>query len=304
MESFPKYNEFMLPILRLIQDQKTCSMKDVRSAMIDHFNLSEDQLRMCIPSGPSLLHSRTGWAKTYLSKAGLLEQPQRAHIQITKSGLDALASDISEINRAYLSQFEGFHKFQERSSRTPKGNDPEQEINESTPEERLTDAYSEIRSLVEDSLLERLRASDPFEFEKIVLKAMGALGYGNQINDESHTTKKSGDEGIDGVINEDALGLDRIYLQAKRWKEGNTVSRSEVQKFAGALQGKGASKGVFITTSHFSSGAMQYADALANVKIVLIDGNQLTHLLYEHGVGMTDEMTYTVKRIDQDFFED
>jgi len=303
MESFPKYNEFMLPILRLIEDQQTWSMKDVRAAMIDNFNFSEDQLRMCIPSGEPLLRSRTGWAKTYLLKAGLLEQPQRAHIRITTTGLEALNSGISEINSAYLSQFEGFQQFQSSKPVISTTDDLQDNENLSTPEERLTDAYTEIRSLVEDSLLDQLRASDPFEFEKIVLKAMGALGYGNQINDESHTTKKSGDEGIDGVINEDALGLDRIYLQAKRWKEGNTVSRSEVQKFAGALQGKGASKGVFITTSHFSSGAMKYVDALANVQIVLIDGNQLSHLLYEHGVGVTDETTYTVKRIDQDFFE-
>src|SRR5690606_20484976 len=267
------------------------------------FRLTEEEQREMLPSGGQFTFTnRVGWARTYLKKAGLLDTPKRAMVQITQRGLDVLKEKPDRIDVRYLKRFPEFMEFQ--SAKRSDDSIPEETStleNTHTPEEVLDEAYEQIRSALGKEVLSKVQSLTWMDFERLVVPLLVRMGYGGSVKDAGRALAKSGDEGIDGTIKEDKLGLDVIYIQAKKWQTGNTVGRPEIQKFVGALAGQGAKKGIFITTSGFSSEARSYQPR-NETKIVLIDGEELTQLMIDHDLGVTPQRTYTVKRIDSDFF--
>lgn len=266
-----------------------------------------------LPSTQSTyLRNRLGWAGFHLRRAGLADLPREATLRITPEGSALLKNPPTKIDRQFLMQFEPFRQFMAEqkqrgvaAARTKAFNAVQpasaEEEDEETPEERIENAFTELRETLLADLQAKLATVNPFRFEQIVLDLLVAMGYGGSRKEAAEVTRKTGDEGIDGVINEDRLGLDVIYIQAKRWK-GN-VGRDEIQSFVGALAGKKASKGVFITTSNFNSNATNYASGLQQ-KVVLIDGRRLAELMIEHDIGVAEEHAYSVKKIDSDYFEE
>ncbi len=245
--------------------------------------------------------NRVGWAATYLRKAGLLEATRRGHFKIPRRGLDVIAQNPSAINVRFLKQFPEFVEFQAiRSESNGIPRDEEETVDSRTPEESLEIEYQKIRSNLASQLLDRIKQSSPAFFEKLVVELLVKMGYGGSRSDAGRAVGKSGDGGIDGIIKEDRLGLDVIYIQAKRW-DGNAVGRRDVQQFAGALQGQRANKGIFLTTSRFTDEAHSYVSTIGS-KIVLIDGEQLAQLMIDHNVGVSSSATYEIKRIDSDYF--
>lgn len=302
----------MLPVLRALSDGKSHDRKSLAEAVAKHFKLTETERDTMLPSGKAtVIRSRTGWAVTYLKNAGLLKALRRGTYEITPLGIKVLAGKPSAIDNDFLDQFESFRDFRIRS-RGDEGDtfptDPKPGITnvavsdpQVTPEEALESAHKSLRAAVESELLDSMLNGSPKFFEWIVVDLLVRMGYGGSREEAARVVGKAGDEGIDGVIDEDRLGLDSIYVQAKKWK--NTVERPDIQQFAGALQGHRATKGVFITTSSFSKGATEYA-AKINSRIVLIDGARLTALMFEHNVGVSPKQTYVVKAIDNDYFEE
>jgi len=290
----------MLPLLKLASDGKDHRIRDAIQAIADKFDLSEEERRELLPSGGTLvIASRVSWARTYLKKAGLLEDPKRGCFRITDRGLSILKSKPPSIDSKFLRQFAEFQSFQ-KPDNSDTGDESESfEKTDQTPEEMIATGYKQIRSSLSGDLIEQLRSSTPAFFEKLVVQLLVAMGYGGNFEEAATVLGKSGDEGIDGIINEDKLGLDVIYIQAKRW--GQPVGRPEIQKFAGALLGKKAKKGVFITTSSFSNEARSYASNIES-RIILIDGARLTELMIQHDIGVSTYATYELKRVDTDFF--
>lgn len=294
----------MLPVLELTGDQQPHKTHDVVSELALKFSLSQDEINELLPSGKQKkFHNRIAWAISYLYQAGLIRRSSRGYIQITDMGLKELKSKPSYINIKYLTKFESFEEFRNRA----KAEDDEHvESNISTdelktPNEVLDKSYKEIRLSLEKELLEKIKESSPAFFETLVVELLMAMGYGGSYNDiEEAVIGKVGDGGIDGIIKEDKLGLDNIYVQAKRWN--GSVGRPEVQSFSGALDAKGAHKGVMITTSTFSPDAKKYADDIRNKKIVLIEGVHLSKLMIDHDLGVTTSQTYSIKKIDHDYF--
>jgi restriction system protein len=239
-----------------------------------------------------------------LKKAGLLHAPRRAHIQISKRGLEVVASKPARVDVSFLKKFPEFVAFQQTKGTRPEKVETEIENQESgnqkTPLESMEAGYQNLRHELADELLEKVKESSPMFFERLVVELVVKMGYGGSLMDAGRAIGKSGDEGIDGIIKEDKLGLDAIYLQAKRWKD-TVVGRPSVQQFAGALAGQGAQKGIFITTSNFTEDARNFV-AKVNSKIVLIDGEQLANLMIDHGVGVNTTVTYEIKRVDSDYF--
>jgi restriction system protein len=288
----PDFESLMLPILELCHDQGEHSVREAADLMARRFSLSEAEQRELLPSGrQAKLVNRTAWVVVYLCRAGLLERPGRGRFRITREGLKFLESRPRELNIKTLMQFPQFAAF--RGSRTPDGV-------ERPPHETLEDAYHLLRNNLADELLTRVRACSPGFFEKLVLDLLVAMGYGGSREDAARVGR-SGDGGIDGIIKEDKLGLDAVYVQAKRWQ--GTVGSPVVQGFAGSLEGHKANKGVLITTSTFSKDAQEFVGRLGK-RIVLIDGEKLAELMIDHGVGVTDVAAYTVKRVDSDYFEE
>ena len=268
--------------------------------MAAHFDLTGDERRELLASGRQpVFYNRVGWAKMYMQKAGLLESPKRAAFRITDLGLKILKQEPAEINVKFLEQFDDFRAFRALRHDGEKDTTQEKEESGQTPEEALEAAYQGLRNELADDLLQQLRSSPPSLFEKTVVSLLVKMGYGGSLRDAGRAIGKSGDEGIDGIIKEDRLGLDIIYIQAKRWD--NTVGRPEIQKFAGALQGQRARKGVFITTSDFSREAHEYASRI-DTKIILIDGDQLTEFMIDYNLGVTPMAAYEVKKLDSDYF--
>ncbi|MBI3552177.1 MAG: restriction endonuclease [Elusimicrobia bacterium] len=254
-----------------------------------------------LPSGrESVFDNRVGWARTYIKKAALIESPRRAIYKIAPRGLDVLKSNPPRIDNNFLSQYAEFRAF-----RTPRVQDGQNELptlnldEGNTPEETLQEAYERMRKALENELLERVKACSPAFFERLVVELVVKLGYGGSLRDAGKAIGKSGDGGIDGIIKEDRLGLDLVYLQAKRWE--TNVGRPEIQKFAGALQGHRAKKGVFLTTSEYSRDAVEYAKQIDS-RIALIGGAELARLMIDHGLGVSLVESYNVNRIDSDFF--
>lgn len=295
----PDYETIMLPFLKLIGDSNEYAFRDTVELLADEFKLTDSERREMLPSGQqTYFHNRVGWARTYLKKAGLVESPKRGFIKITNRGIQVLKSNPQRIDSDFLNQFPEFVEFKKIKHERPTILSPDQP---ETPEEVLEYSFQSLRESLANEILDQIKSSPPSLFEKIVVELLVRMGYGGTLKDAGQAIGKSGDEGIDGIIKEDRLGLDIIYIQAKRWD--NTVGRPEIQKFAGALQGQRARKGVFITTSDFSKDAYEYA-AKIDSKIVLIDGQQLAQFMIDHNIGVTPVAIYEVKRIDSDYFSE
>ncbi|MDD2605354.1 MAG: restriction endonuclease [Desulfobacteraceae bacterium] len=300
----PDFQSVMLPLLKLLQDRQEYHVREAESALAKDFNLTEAEVRELLPSGTqAVFRNRIGWAKSYLKQAKLLDSPKRGYMRITERGLAVLAEAPQAINMKYLERFEEYRQFKarKRSGDEETNNDsPITTSSEQTPQEALEAAYETMREELVSELLEQIKNSPPRLFEHLVVELLVKMGYGGSRKDAGQAIGRSGDEGIDGIIKEDRLGLDIIYVQAKRW--GSTVvGRPEIHKFAGALQGQRARKGVFITTSSFTKEARDFA-SLIDTKIVLIDGEELAQLLIDHNVAVTPVRSYEVKRVDSDYF--
>ncbi|MBI5894174.1 MAG: restriction endonuclease [Deltaproteobacteria bacterium] len=300
--AIPDYQSVMLPFLKFVSDEIEHSLREIVENLAQSFNLSEEERRELLPSGQmSIFYSRVGWARTYLKKAGLIESPKRGVLKITQRGLEALRQNPQHINDEFLKQYPEFIEFIS-TSRTDDAKTTRIEtkiISQQTPEESLEYDYQKIRQNLADELLNRVKTCSPSFFERLVVELLVKMGYGGSIKDAGKAVGKSGDGGIDGIIKEDKLGLDVIYIQAKRWE--GTVGRPEIMKFVGALQGQRAKKGVFITTSSFSNEAIEYMSKIDN-KIILIDGGQLSQLMIDYDIGVSKIVSYEIKRIDSDYF--
>jgi restriction system protein len=297
----PDYQSLMLPLLMLAGDGKEHVFRDAVETLADQFDLSDDDRRELIPSGTQpLIFNRVGWARTYMKKAGLLESRKRGYFNITARGRRVLAEDPHEIDAAFLRQFPEFVEWQKPKDKSAITKKDELDVPE-TPEEQIGIAFQQVNADLANDLLETVKGCTPLFFERLVVDLLVRMGYGGTRQDAGQAIGKSGDEGIDGIIKEDRLGLDIVYIQAKKWEQ--VVSRPEIQKFAGALQGKRARKGIFITTSAFTANARQYV-SLIDSKIVLIDGVELAQLMIDHNIGVNTVNTYELKRIDSDYFSE
>ncbi|SBS28414.1 Mrr restriction system protein [Marinomonas aquimarina] len=305
----PNYQEIMRPFLHFLNsDQENESkLRDLINQISSHFGLSDEEKNELLPSGKQrMIDNRVGWARTYLLKAGLIDSPKRAHFVITERGKQALSENI-EINNEYLKQFDEFIAFKNKSNeievadnnchtQEPLDND------DITPDEALLKAYHRINQALEEELLTRTRKVSPAFFEQLLIDLLMAMGYGGTGESTAHALGQSGDNGVDGVINQDPLGVDQIYIQAKRYAAGNNVSSGDIRDFFGALNLKRAQKGLFITTSDFTASATSTARDLGS-RIVLINGQQLAKLMLRYNIGSRNEQTLHLKKIDEEFFE-
>jgi restriction system protein len=292
----PDYQSIMLPLLKFAGDKKEHSIREAIEHIANLFNLSEEERREVLPSGQQyIIDNRVGWARTYLKKAGLLESNKRSYFKITDLGIEVLQKNPKEINVKFLEQFPQFIEF--RNLRKEKGE--EEENLTQTPQELLEYGYQRIKKDLAYELLNLVKKSSPRFFEKLVIDLLIKMGYGGSLNDAGKVIGKPGDGGIDGIIKEDKLGLDIIYIQAKRWE--NVVGSKEVRNFVGSLAGHHANKGVFITTSSFTREALDYVKTIPH-KVVLIDGETLAQLMIENDVGVSKITSYDIKKIDSDYF--
>lgn len=313
VDTIPSYEEMMPAVLKVLADGEVKTLQQMYLAVANHYGFTAEQLARTIPSGKTTyVRSRVGWAKTYMAKAGLISQPKRGVCQITQRGREALASG-KPINNHYLAQFEDFNRFLSTSNEPSTTNKTSTEVNISrgkglthqhddaqTPTELIDIAFAALNSALADELIEQIHTLSPKFFEQLVVDLMLAMGYGGSQKDAGQATQYSCDGGVDGIIKEDKLGLDSIYLQAKRYRD-NTVGRPDIQAFAGALDMHRARKGVFITTSSFSKDARDFVTRIEK-RIVLIDGRELAALMIEHNVGVSTRELYAVKAIDSDYF--
>jgi len=298
--SIRDYQSIMLPLLEFCRDGKEHSLRDAIEALAHKFGLTEQERKALLPSGQQpIFDNRVGWARTYLKKAGLIDAPRRSYFQITARGIQVLESNPPRIDIAFLERFPEFKEFRATRRKAESSSIERADVEETTPEESLGLAYQRLSQTVAVELIETVMKCSPAFFERLVIDLLVGMGYGGTRHDAGRAIGRSGDDGIDGIINEDRLGLDTIYVQAKRWQAA--VGRPEVQKFAGALQGHRARKGIFITTSSFTKEAYEYASRIDS-KIVLVDGDTLAQLMIEHNVGVSSAASYEVKRIDHDYF--
>ena len=295
--AIPSYEKFLLPVLKLLSDGKVRTKQEIVRTMAKQFQLSEDELAETLPSQTQLTYvNRIGWAITYLKKAELIVSPSRANFKITDEGKKLVENNVSDLTAKDLKQYEPFLKFIKTSH---KQNDTDHTIQEeTTPLENMINNFELLKKEVCDEILQKILEQSSDFFEQLVVDLVVAMGYGGSIEDAGKATKRTGDEGIDGIIKQDRLGLDNIYLQAKRWQRDNVVSRSEIQKFVGALAGQGARKGIFITTSRFSKDALEYKPR-NDTSVILIDGQKLVELMYEYNIGVTTEMKFEIKKAGQ-----
>lgn len=300
--AIPDFQTIMLPLLNYVSDGAEKTLHEARQALASYFQLTQEETEERLPSGRQTTFSnRIAWAKTYLTQAGLLVSNKRGFFAISSRGKDVLQNQPIKIDIRLLEQFPEFQEFRQARKSVLGAVDaisvPEQAT--ATPEEILERAHQQLRDDVLSELLRTIKANSPEFFEKLVVELLVRMGYGGSVKDAGKATKRTGDEGIDGVIKEDRLGLDMIYLQAKRWE--GVVGRPEIQKFVGALHGQRAKKGVFITTGFFSSGALEYISQI-DPKVVLIDGNTLVQLMMDCGLGVSTVATYEIKKLDMDYF--
>jgi restriction system protein len=301
----PDFQSLMLPVLKFVRDNKEHSIHDVIDFLAKEFKLTEEELNEWLPSKTQkIFYNRVYWAKAYLKMAGLVENVKRSYFKITPQGQQVLSENLENINIRYLRKFPEFISSIDTSKKTEL-KEEETSFHASpsskTPQEVLEDSYQKINESLSNEVLSRVKKIHPSNFENLVVELLVKMGYGGTVDDAAKTTKYRGDEGIDGIIKEDKLGLDVIYIQAKRWE--NVIGRPEVQKFVGALAGQRAKKGVFITTSHFTREAIDYA-AQMDTKIVLIDGEKLSQLMIDYNLGVSVQNTYEIKKIDSDYFEE
>jgi len=299
----PKFFEFFEVFLQVLADGKLHSAREVRSMIAESMQMTETELSEMLPSGrQTTFGNRVMWARTYLNKAGLIETPSRGRYCITEEGRKALSSGES-IDLKYLERYESFKEFH-RATASVRLDSVADDANDESPMEMLEAAFRQVNATLASELMDEVMKLTPAEFETMVVKLLLQMGYGNGIDDAGVVTQQSNDGGIDGIIKEDQLGFSSIYIQAKQWALDQTVGKPEIQKFVGALQGQQAQKGLFITTAKFSSGALQYAENLLGVKIVLVDGTALTRLMIKHNLGVSIEHIYEIKRLDNDFFSE
>ncbi len=305
--TIPDYQTCMLPFLKVISDGNERTLNEVEDLVAGELGVTDLERSVLLPSGQQFVfRNRIGWARTYLKKAGLIDAVRRGVFQITKRGRDALAQKPERIGIKFLEQYAEFRDFQNLSrstsvETTPSPSGIQAAALSTTPRETIEVAFQELRDQLSEDLLQRVLSCSPVFFEQLVVELLVKMGYGGSRRDAGQRVGQSGDGGIDGIIKEDRLGLDTIFIQAKRWQ--GVVGRPEVQKFVGALQGQRAKKGVFITTSSFTKEAVDYC-SLIDTKVVLIDGTQLTALMMDFNVGVSDSATYVIKRLDGDYFED
>jgi len=296
----------MLPFLALLKDGKEWHIRELGEVLASHFSLTSAERAEMLPSGQTgIFVNRVGWARTYLKKAALIESPRRGVFRITQRGLSVLGEGVRSLDSKYLARFPEFQEFQRASQ--PQDDDKAASLvtsvteAEDTPEEAIESAYQGLRQQLAQELLAKILTCSPTFFEYLVVELLVKMGYGGSRKDAGERIGQSGDGGIDGIIKEDRLGLDTIFIQAKRWQ--GSVGRPEIQKFVGALQGQRARKGVFITTSTYTADATAYVGQI-DTKVVLIDGHNLASLMIDFDVGVSVAASYTVKRIDSDYFED
>jgi restriction system protein len=302
----PDFQTMMLPFLSFLSDRRDHGYSEMATLLAEHFSLSDEDRNDLVPSGKQTrLINRVHWVSTYFKKAGLVQSADRGKFRITSRGLDLLARNTDRIDMKTLEEYPEYVAFRNqrnRGSLRVRDDEPQivvEPVESKTPDEVLDDSYNTIRANLVSEILEKVKSCSPNFFERLVVELLVNMGYGGTRQDAGHAIGRSGDEGIDGIIKEDRLGLDVIYLQAKRWE--GTISRPEIQKFAGALQGKRAKKGVFITTSNFTKEAREFAAAIDN-KLILIDGEELSEYMIDFGVGVSVINSYEIKRIDSDYF--
>ncbi|EHH2557781.1 restriction endonuclease [Vibrio parahaemolyticus] len=302
----PSYQVFMRPFLEVVNAAggQEVKLRDVINQIAERFQLTDDEREERLPSGKqTVLDNRIGWARTYLTKAGLLEVTRRAHFVITDRGQMAISNPNTVINNQYLKQFDEFIAFKDqKNGHSELVQSIQSTVEETTPDEVLLAAYKQINDALTSEILSRTRKVSPAFFELLLIELLLAMGYGGSDEGMSHTLGRSGDNGVDGVINQGPLGVDQLYIQAKRYAEGNNISAGDIRDFFGALSLKKAQKGIFITTSEFTSSAIQTAKDLG-MRIVLINGKQLAHLMLRYNIGCREEQVIAIKQIDEDFFD-
>lgn len=293
MIEIPKFHETFMPILKVLENGETLNTRELYQLVIEKFysNLSNDQLEQKTKSGDTLIINRIAWGKSYLKKGGFIEFPKRGVVRITEKGLANINKSLSLRD---VENSSGFFEFYNEENNNLDST-PKMVVN-SSPQDLIDEGFDQIENQVKDELLDKLKLIDPFYFEKVILILLKKMGYGDFIE-----TSKTGDGGIDGIINEDKLGLDKIYIQAKRYGE-NKVREKDIRNFIGAMSGD-TQKGVFVTTSSFDSGAVKKASD-AHHTIILIDGVKLVDLMHQYNVGLQIKATYEVKELDMDFFEE
>jgi restriction system protein len=298
----PDYQSLMAPALHALADDQEHAMPELRAVIAGQIALTAEDLQATIPSGASLFANRLQWAITYMYQAGLLRRPRRGVVQITPQGKEVLARHPERIDLGVLLQFEEFREFRSRSRQHGQVASLVQSTDDATPRETVAGAVQEANAAVAVEVLDRVRQRGALFLEHLVLDVLTAMGYGGAKGSAEHTGR-SGDEGLDGVIRQDPLGLDRIYVQAKCYAADRSVGRPEIQEFVGALHGAQADRGIFITTGRFTSDAKDYADRVA-ARLVLIDGRMLAELMVSLNIGVQDQETFVIKRIDENFFEE
>jgi len=308
--AIPDYETLMLPLLKIAGDGQEHRISDAVNQLGRDFRLTQEERQQLLPSGKqTTFANRVHWAKTYLAQAGLLEATKRAHFRITERGRKVLAENPLRIDNEYLSQFAEFTQFRERSrvAGKPKSSQaaeiPVTPVQTQTPDELLRSTVKQIETVLGKDLLDRILVAPPPFFERLIVKLLLAMGYGGSQENSGRIVGQSGDGGIDGVIDQDALGLDRVYVQAKRYAIESAVSEPEIRAFSGSLGAAKANKGVFVTTSYFTQPARSFAERHP-FRIVLIDGEQLTALMIRHNVGVRIDETLYLKKVDEDFFLD
>lgn len=304
--AIPDYQTLMLPLLKAAADEKEHRIGEVLECLAQKFRLTQEERQELLPSGMPIFANRVGWAKSYLVQAGLLEGTKRAHFRITDQGRQVLKENPSRIDNDYLLRFENFVSFRNRgrasgSSTSPTAPEAPGLIPTQTPDELVRSTIRQIEAALTKDLLDRILVAPPVFFEGLIVKLLLGMGYGGSRTDAGQIVGKSGDHGIDGIIDQDALGLDRVYIQAKKYSRDNSVSEPEIRAFSGSLGAAKANKGIFVTTSSFTQPARDFAERHP-FKIVLIDGEQLAALMIRYSVGARIEETLHLKRIDEDFF--
>lgn len=298
----PDFQAIMLPLLKLTSDKQEHRVSDLVEILATQFKLTDNENKALLPSGQTFIFgSRVSWARTYLKKAGVLISQKRASVSITERGLYLLEQNPAKVDSNLLRQFPEFLAFQNSKKNEKMGNETTVDVNSTqTPEETLENSYQSIRKNLAQELRKRVIELPPIFFEKLVVELLVKMGYGGSLQDAGQATRLTNDEGIDGIIKEDKLGLDFIYIQAKRWNN-QAVGRPDIQSFVGALDGQKANKGIFITTSRFAENAKEYVKTITK-KVILVDGNQLAEFMIDYNLGVSTSIVYEVKRIDSDYF--
>ena len=316
--AIPKYDELYQEFLEAISDGELHKIGEIRDTLARMFNVSDGERKELLPSGKQpLFNNRVNWTSSYLKQAGLVQNSSRGVYRITDSGKRVLDAHVSKIDNNFLMRFASFKDFISRSApvvanpgintavdKTSHSFAQQSATPSESPQDVLDEAYSKIKAALIDDVLSEVMKQSPTFFEHLVVNLLTKMGYGGSLKGAGTVTRSTGDEGIDGIIREDKLGFNLIYIQAKRWDRNSTVGRPDLQKFVGALAGQGAIKGLFITTAQFTKEAVEYANKQHTTKIILIDGISLAELMIEYNVGVSVEATYSIKRIDSDFFDD